>query len=128
MVPAAIDFVDRFHQEHRRRYGYADAARPVEVVNVRVRATGTVPKPALPRARQGAAIAKSAISSVRPIHFSGVVRRTPIYDRALLRAGNRFAGPAVITEYSATTLVLPGWRARVDAYENILLTHARQFQ
>ena len=82
MVPAAIDFVDRFHQEHARRYGYADAARPVEVVNVRVRATGVVPKPALPRAREGAAIAKSAIASVCPIHFSGVVRRAPIYDRA----------------------------------------------
>ncbi|MGA8234610.1 MAG: hydantoinase/oxoprolinase family protein [Candidatus Acidiferrales bacterium] len=125
MVPAAIDFVHRFHQEHARRYGYADRARPVEVVNVRIRATGIVPKPALPRARERTADARKAISSVRPIHFSGVVRRTPVYDRGLLRAGNRFTGPAVVTEYSGTTLVPPGWRARVDAYENLLLTHAR---
>jgi N-methylhydantoinase A len=124
MVPAAIDFVDRFHQEHARRYGYADASRPVEVVNVRVRATGIVPKAALPRVREGAPGARQAIARARPVHFSGAVRRTPVYDRALLRAGNRFAGPAVVTEYSGTTLVPPGWRARVDAYENLLLTHA----
>ena len=54
MVPAATGFVIRFHQEHARRYGYADATRPVEVVNVRIRATGIVPKLALPRAREGA--------------------------------------------------------------------------
>ncbi|MCL4524635.1 MAG: hypothetical protein M1451_12115, partial [Acidobacteria bacterium] len=47
--------------------------------------------------------------------------RTAIYDRARLRAGNRFAGPAVVVEYSATTFVPPGWRGRVDAYENMVL-------
>jgi N-methylhydantoinase A len=97
----------------------------VEVVNVRIRATGIVPKPALPRVREGAPNAARAIALVRPIHFSGVVRRTPVYDRGLLRAGNRFAGPAVITEYSGTTLVPPGWSARVDAYENLLLSRRR---
>jgi N-methylhydantoinase A len=124
-VREAINFVDRFHQEHARRYRYSDAARPVEVVNVRIRATGIVPKPALPRVREGAPNAARAIALVRPIHFSGVVRRTPVYDRGLLRAGNRFAGPAVITEYSGTTLVPPGWSARVDAYENLLLSRRR---
>jgi N-methylhydantoinase A len=127
-VPEAVNFVDRFHQEHARRYGYADAARPVEVVNVRIRATGIVPKPTLPRGRESAANATKAIAHVRPVHFSGLVRPTPVYDRGLLRAGNRFAGPAVVTEYSGTTLVPAGWRARVDAYENLLLTNARGFQ
>jgi N-methylhydantoinase A len=128
MVPSAIDFVDRFHQEHARRYGYADVARPVEVVNVRIRATGIVPKPALPRRREGTANATKAIAWVRPIYFSGLVRQTPVYHRALLRAGNRFAGPAVVTEYSGTTLVPPGWRAHVDSYENLLLSLARRSQ
>lgn len=128
MVPSAIDFVDRFHQEHARRYGYADVARPVEVVNVRIRATGIVPKPALPRRREGTANATKAIAWVRPIYFSGLVRQTPVYHRALLRAGNRFAGPAVVTEYSGTTLVPPGWRAHVDSYENLLLSLARKSQ
>ena len=125
MVPAAIDFVARFHMEHAQRYGYADPARPVEVVNVRIRATGIVPKPALPRAREGVPNGAKAVAQVRPVRFSGVVRRTPVYNRELLRGGNRFAGPAVVTEYSGTTLVPPGWRARVDAHENLLLTDAR---
>jgi len=128
MVPATIHFVDRFHHEHARRYGYADPARPLEVVNVRIRATGVVPKPALPRVREGAPDARKAIVRVRPVHFSGVVQPTPVFDRALLRAGNRFAGPAVVTEYSGTTLVPPGWRAHVDSYENLLLSQARRSQ
>ncbi len=41
------------------------------------------------------------------------------------RAGYRFAGPAIVTEYSATTVVPPGWRARVDAFENLVLTRLR---
>jgi N-methylhydantoinase A len=125
MVPAATGFVIRFHQEHARRYGYADATRPVEVVNVRIRATGIVPKLALPRAREGAPNARTAIARVHPVYFSGAVLQAPVYDRTLLRAGNRLAGPAIVTEYSGTALVPPGWRARVDAYENLLLTHAR---
>jgi N-methylhydantoinase A len=123
MVPAAIDFVERFHREHSRRYGYADAARPVEVVNVRIRATGIVPKPGLPRMRAGAASARTAIAGFRPAYFRGVVRPAPVYSRALLRAGNRFTGPAIVCEYSGTTLLPPGWHAQVDVYENLLLNH-----
>jgi N-methylhydantoinase A/oxoprolinase/acetone carboxylase beta subunit len=49
---------------------------------------------------------------------------TRLYDRTRLRAGNRFSGPAIVAEYSATTVVPPGWRARLDAFENILMTRA----
>ena len=45
----------------------------------------------------------------------------PIYDRGALRPGHRFAGPAVVTEFDATTVVLPGYVAEVDEYFNILI-------
>jgi hypothetical protein len=51
---------------------------------------------------------------------SGLVA-CPVYDRERLRAGNRFAGPAIVEQMDATTLVLPGMTVRVDAYLNLIL-------
>ena len=48
----------------------------------------------------------------------------PVYDRALLRAGNRFAGPAIVEQMDATTVVLPGMTARVEPYLNLILEAA----
>ena len=46
---------------------------------------------------------------------------TPCYDRARLRHGHRFAGPAVVFQYDTTLVVPPGWQARVDAWRNVWL-------
>ena len=123
-VPAVGDFVESFHRAHERRYGYADPARSTEIVNVRVRLIGATPKPELPRRRAGGADASVAVLGTRRTVFARRAWATPVYDRAKLRAGNRFAGPAILTEYSATTVLSPGWRARVDAYGNLSLTPA----
>ena len=50
-VPFAGDYVAAFHRAHEQRYGYSDLNRSCEVVNVRARFTGKVPKPGLPRLR-----------------------------------------------------------------------------
>lgn len=121
-VPATGDFLKAFHAEHERRYGYADPARAVEIVNVRARFTGRTKPLAWPRQRLGAADARNAILAHRRVAFGGKFKPTPIYVREKLRAGNRVAGPAIIAEYSATTVVLPGWSARVDDFENIVLS------
>jgi N-methylhydantoinase A len=125
-IPAAGDFVKRFHGAHEQRYGYADPGRAVEVVNVRARLKGATPKPSLPKSHWAGASALAALVEHRAVQGAGRSERTAIYDRAKLRAGNRFAGPAVVVEYSATTFVPPGWRARVDAYENMLLEPVRK--
>ncbi|MBI3663741.1 MAG: hydantoinase/oxoprolinase family protein [Acidobacteria bacterium] len=120
-VAAEGDFVGAFHRAHERRYGYADPGRAVEAVNVRARLTGATPKPELPKSRRAGANPRAALVEPRPVMIARRRARTAIYDRARLRAGNRFAGPAVVVEYSATTFVPPGWRGRVDAYENMIL-------
>jgi N-methylhydantoinase A len=120
-IPAAGDFVESFHRAHERRYGYADPQRPTEIVNVRAKLIGATPKPELPRQRSGAANAANAVVDRRRTVFARRARTTLVYDRAKLRAGHRFAGPAIVTEYSATTVVPPGWRAFVDAFGNLLL-------
>jgi len=124
-VPASGSFAGAFHRAHAKRYGYSDAARPVEIVSVRARAIGTTPKPALPKIERSGADVGAALVGNRNVYFGGRRLSARIYDRSRLRAGNRLRGPAVITEYSATTVLLPGWIARVDAYGNLLLEPAR---
>jgi N-methylhydantoinase A len=127
-VPAGGDFVAAFHRAHEKRYGYADPQRQIEVVNVRVRLAGAVPKPDLPRSRAGKPDARPAITDRRTAIFAGRRLVTAVYDRARLRTGHRFGGPAIVAEYSATTVVPPGWQALVDAYENIRLRRGREVE
>ncbi len=120
-VAAGAGSLRRFHQAHRQRYGYADEKRPVEVVNVRVRITAETGKVDLPKYPLRHGNASPAILRRRRAVFERGAVATPVYDRDLLRPGERFAGPAIIAEYSATTLLPPKTRARVDAYGNIVI-------
>ena len=106
-----------FADVHRQRYGFAADGDPVQIVTLRVEATGAVRKAEL-RAHPEAgpdACRRHRRSAVR----CGWRRRAtsstcPIYARDALRPGNRFAGPAIVEQMDATTLVLPGRTARVD--------------
>jgi N-methylhydantoinase A len=120
-VPASGDFVAGFHRAHEQRYGYHDARRAVEIVNLRCRATGITDKPGLGKiARATKRASAPAAGSLRCV-FAGRVETARLIAREQLRAGDRFAGPAIVSEYSATTLTPPGWEGRVDAYGQILL-------
>jgi len=51
----------------------------------------------------------------------GGVHLTPVYDRSLLANGHDLRGPALIESEQTTLLVPPGWRMRVDRYNNAVL-------
>ena len=110
-----------FHELHRQRYGFADEARPVEIVNVRVRMVA-VSEPYEPERREVVAgDGSAALSAERDVWFEGGWRPTRFYKRELLVPGDAIAGPAMITEYTAATLVLPGCAARVDGLGNLVI-------
>lgn len=123
-IPARGDFLQAFHGEHERRYGYADPTRAVEIVNVRARFTGKTAPIRWRTQRLAGVDARAALASHRRIAFGGKFREAPIFVRERLRPGNRVAGPAIIAEYSATTVVPPRWGARVDEFENVVLVRA----
>jgi N-methylhydantoinase A len=124
-VRASGDFVRAFHRLHEQRYGYFDAQRPVEAVNARARLIGFTPKPADRKHPLVRASSASARSGVQVVYWRGQRHRLPVYRRERMRAGMKFAGPSIVTEYSATTFVPPGWAGRVDAAENLLLDKVR---
>jgi N-methylhydantoinase A len=125
-VPAAGDFVSAFHRAHEQRYGYRDSKRPVEIVNLRVRATGITDKPCIAKIAKVAKSEKMYTAASLDCVLDGTRQTAALIDREQLRNANSFAGPAVISEYSATTLVPAGWRAQVDAYGQILLTKSEK--
>jgi N-methylhydantoinase A len=100
-----------FHATHEKRYGYR-SADPVEIVSLRVAAIGEVEKPALPEWRQEGRL-EDARRETRPAVFSGAVQPVPVYLRDKLPRAARLAGPAIVEEMGAVTVVPPGWRLEV---------------
>jgi N-methylhydantoinase A len=93
-----------------------------EIVNLRAVGYGTVPKPELPTGEVGSPDASDAVVDEREVVFDGDRVPTKIYDRAKLEPGAVLGGPAIVTEFDSTTVVLPGYRAAVDRNFNILIT------
>jgi N-methylhydantoinase A len=115
-----------FADVHRQRYGFAADGDPVQIVTLRVEATGAVAKAELRAHPEVGPDAAGAIVQHRPVWLAetGDTANTPVYAREKLRPGNRFTGPAIVEQMDATTLVPPGWAARVDVYLNLILEAA----
>lgn len=119
-VPASDGYQSAFHASHLKRYGYADAGRPTEIVSLRLRTSGLTEKPE-ERSKPAGRKRRAKPSSVTAVHFAARPTPTPVYDRETLVPGSSLAGPALITEYSSTTLLPAKARASVDAFGNIVI-------
>ncbi|XXJ18896.1 hydantoinase/oxoprolinase family protein [Desulfovibrio caledoniensis] len=122
VVPFGPDMAERFQALHEKRYGYRNENKPVEVVNVRLRSRGTAdrrePEPGVMR---GEKIADRALLGTQQAVFDGAPVAAAILDRAALAPGNRFTGPAIVTEYTSTIVVPPGAEVRVDPWSNLIM-------
>ena len=122
-----VDFTDLprlvadFTAAHRTRFGFATPDRPLMVEAVAVEATSPgeaveeawlAPRPAGETPR--------VIDTVK-LFTGGAPHDTPVYARADLTAGDRIAGPALLAEANATTVVEPGWHAEVTVRDHLLL-------
>ncbi len=139
-LPFTANLLNDFQQEHQRRYGYAHASRAVELVTLRLRAivksskletaktadakrmgeianVGTAAPGRPSRAKLG-----SISSPEAPVLFDGKKLNTAIYARDTLKPGKKYSGPAIITEYSATTVIPPGKRFHLDHASNLIVT------
>jgi N-methylhydantoinase A len=107
-----------FAAAHKALYGFTLDA-PIELVTLRVEATGRMPEPPRPTLAKGKG---ARMSGQFPVHFETGVAQVPLYDRASLGAGDFIAGPAIVSQLDATTLVLPGWTGTVHPSGAMLLT------
>ena len=47
-----------------------------------------------------------------------------MYERDGLDVAVSLAGPAIVEQFDATTVIPPGWTARTDGYRNLILEKA----
>jgi N-methylhydantoinase A len=119
-VPAA-DAVRRFEAEHERLYGYKAAGRDMELVTVRCIGRGSEPAWRLPRGMAREPGLEMAAGR-REVFAEDGPTMYHVIDRDALRVGDRLTEPAIISEYSATTIMPFGWSAVVTEHAQILLT------
>lgn len=134
-VETGANWADAFAARHEQRYGFTKPGHPIEVVNLRLRATGRFEN----RAPLSAALPGTASSAGAPpppedrvtVYFDTVQPdgaralapvETPVYRRDALLPGHGLAGPAFIVEEASTVIVDPGWSATVDALGNLILS------
>src|SRR3954447_13186609 len=110
-IPVPLDDLhgleERFNGLHEQLYGFRMPNTAAEIVNLRAVGTGDRPEPELPEAEPEAA------------------RFGPgTYDRSALQPGARIQGPAIVTEFDSTTVILDGYAGEVDRYFNLLIRRA----
>lgn len=100
-----------FETMHDRLYGYRDEQRAVELVDLRLEARVDGPSWATEAAEESEGEPEREIVVV---DTGDGPAETAVVDRSELAEGVQLEGPAVITEYSGTTVVLAGWRVRTE--------------
>jgi N-methylhydantoinase A len=118
----AVEWTDgiaaAFEAAHKALYGFTLDA-PIELVTLRVEATGRMPEPPRPTLAKGTG---ARMRGQFPVHFDSGMAQVPLYERASLGAGDFIAGPAIVSQLDATTLVPPGWSGTVHSSGAMLLT------
>jgi N-methylhydantoinase A len=128
LTAAALEAVrEKFDERHAQIHGHAAKERPVEVVSYRLRVRVTVPKYE-PRAEPPPESPRSpeiAMKGTRRLHFSATSSiEATLYERDRLDIGMTIAGPAIVEQFDATTVIPAGWSGRVDGYRNLILERA----
>lgn len=116
---ACAGLLDDFHAAHENSYGFAQPGEPVEFVSMRIKLTGMLDKPALPQAGQRRAA--DPVTSRQVAFAKDLWRDAPVYRRSELAVDQALLGPAIVEQLDSTTLLFPGDRCRVDAWDNLIV-------
>ncbi len=120
-VEATARVVAEFERKYRQQYGFLMPGKPLVVEAVAVEAIGrthTAADAAPMFAPRGQALARIGTNR---IYTDGAFHDAAVHDRDHLRPGDEIAGPAVIREDNATTVVEPGWRATFTERGDVVL-------
>ncbi|MCW3475387.1 hydantoinase/oxoprolinase family protein [Limobrevibacterium gyesilva] len=124
---ATLDaLAEGFAAAHKRMYGFIAEGETVQLVTFRVEAAGVVQKAAFKPRPDVGPDPSAALIGKRDVWLpeAGGFVSCPVYERDKLDSGNRIAGPAIVEQMDATTVILPGMVARVEPYMNLILEAA----
>lgn len=111
---------EAFHHRHEQLYNYSDEDAEIHIVNLRMVISAKSDRPVLKGwdAEPGEAQPEKEVK----VFLSGQWRNAGLYDREKLKAGQTFAGPAIVSQSDSTTCIPEGFDALVDPKGNIILT------
>lgn len=108
------NLAERFAAQYEERYGHANLGAPIEVVTLRTRVIGELDT--ADALHLDEADSSEFPHEVRRVVFDREAQDTIVVDRADLKAGHRFEGPAIIVETTATTVVPPNFSVAVEPH------------
>ena len=116
-----IELTSIFEREYRTRYGFLMPDRALVIEAVAVEAIGITE--AADEAEPSFATRSGPLQLLRTldVYTDGSMHPTPVYDRDALIPGDKIAGPAVLKERNATTVIEPGWAATLSARNDLVL-------
>jgi N-methylhydantoinase A len=113
----------RFARAHEQMYGYVVPEEPMQAVTFRLEASGVVRRAEIRAYPSATTDVQDAVVSQRSVWLAETGRfdACPVYDREKLGPGHVVRGPAIVEQMDATTLLLPGQSAAVDAWLNLII-------
>jgi len=123
-VPDSMDFTElasAFEAAHETAYGYRAEGEPVELVNIRLASTRERKPPRLSREHRA-----ESSASRRPACFADGWVETVVYNREGLWSASEeagLAGPLIVEDEEATTVVPPGWQVMLDKAGNLVVSN-----
>jgi len=125
-IPFDETFGDRFHREHLTRYGHFDVEEPVKIVNLRLKVLGLTEKTEMvPVKMRNENDDGTGEPFYDELFYHGKELEAALYERAELRGGDSLVGPALVTEYSATTFIPPGFSAKINPLRGLEICEDR---
>jgi N-methylhydantoinase A len=113
------ELLNDFHKAHKRRFGYQHAGKRIELVTLRVR--GSLGQGQGNHAKFDVAGRPQSATTSAQVSFAGKSLKTGVVERSSLTPGFSVLGPLIVAEYTATTVIPPGWRLRVHRSGALLI-------
>ena len=120
-IPYTLNFIEVFHETHTSAYGYSYSDKPIEIVNIRMRAIGIIPPVFLPQISSESVIAKPSPEKYVQFETRDGSNTIPIYRYDQLLPSMKLQGPALFVSSDTTIFINQRDLVTVDKYQNLLI-------
>ena len=118
--PFSLDEINKsFHETYEKQYGHSTPEGPCEFINLRLIAMGQIEKSG---SIKSASEDTEIFDSKREVIFNQKPHQTNVFNRQKIESNNKFNGPAIIQESTATTIIPPNYSIVKDDFGNIIIT------
>jgi N-methylhydantoinase A len=118
--PIKLEEINKyFHETYGKQYGHSTPDGPIEFINLRLVATGHIPKTSevVKKYLQSSEVKEN----IRSVIFDNNKYDTTLLNRANIKSNKTIDGPVIIEEETATTVVPPKYNLKKDNFGNLII-------